>query len=111
MHSWIWWYNEWNKIVRTGLPAGTSVDFVSDVEAAHVVRNVGVKVKKYATGTSYYFRYPTNVITVLVHETIEDAEQRRLDAISVIDVQMIPAAFRCKFLDMHTYRGIWIAFD
>lgn len=63
------------------------------------------------SGSRYYFRHAANVIAILVHQPGEDGEQRRLDAVTVVDVQMIPAAFRRELLHVHPYRGIRAALD
>lgn len=92
-------------------PARASVDFIRNVEAAHVVSDIGIKVQQRATGSRYYFRHAAYVIAVLVHQTGEDGQQRRLDAITVVDVQMVPAAFRRKLLHVHSYLHVWTALD
>lgn len=51
------------------------------------------------------------MIAVFVHQPGEDGQQRRLDAVTVIDVQMIPAAFRRELLYVHTYLGVWTALN
>lgn len=92
-------------------PARASVDFVSDIEAAHVVGDVRVEVQKGAARAGDDFGHPPNVIVVLVHEPGEDAEQGRLDAVPVEDVQVVPAAFRRELLDVHAYRRVGAALD
>lgn len=92
-------------------PARTGIDFVRDVEAAHVVRDVGVKVQQRASRSRHYFRHAAYVILVLVHQPGEHGQQRRLDAVTVVDVQMVPAAFRRELLHVHAYLGVRLALD
>lgn len=67
--------------------------------------------QQHAAGSRYYFRHAAYVIAVLVHQTGEDGQKRRLDAVTVVDVQMVPAAFRRELLHVHTYLGVWAALD
>lgn len=92
-------------------PARTRVDLIRNIEAAHVVRDIGVKVQQRATGSRYYFRHAAYVIAILVHQAGKDGQQRRLDAITVVDVQMVPAAFRRELLHVHPYLRVRAAFD
>lgn len=59
--------------------------------------------QQHAAGSRYYFRHAAYVIAVLVHQAGENGQQRRLNAVTVIDVQMVPAAFRRELLHVHTY--------
>lgn len=101
----------WRPQPAARLPARASVDFIRDVEAAHVVRDIGIEVQQRATGSRYYFRHAAYVIAVLVHQAGEDGQQRRLDAITVVNVKMVPTAFRRELLHVHPYLRVWAALD
>lgn len=51
------------------------------------------------------------MIAVFVHQAGEHGQQRRLDAVTVVDVQMVPAAFRRELLHVHAYLGVRLALD
>lgn len=93
------------------LPARAGVDLVSDIETAHVVSDIRVEVQQSASGPSDHFRHTAYVIAILVHQARKDGEQRCLDAVTVVDVQMIPAAFCSELLHVHPYSGIRAALD
>jgi len=97
--------------MRCDSPARASVDFIGNIEAAHVVRNVRIKVQQRATGSRYYFRHATHVIAVSMHQAGKDGQQRRLDAVTVVDVQMVPAAFHGELLHVHPYLRVRAALD
>jgi len=104
---------DWEDLrsAATCSPARASVDFIRNVEAAHVVRDIGIKVQQRATGSRYYFRHAAYVVAVLVHQAGENGQQRRLDAITVVDVKMVPAAFRRELLHVHPYLRVRAALD
>ena len=114
----------WKKVSRQGRrrrrgrrrgrilsPARASVDFVSDIEAAHVVRDVRVEVQEGAARAGDDFGHSSYVIIVLVHEAGEDAEEWRLDAVAVEYVEVVPAALGRELLDVHAYARVGRALD
>lgn len=92
-------------------PARAGVDLVTDIEAAHVVRDVRVEVKQRGSGARDHFRHAPYVVAIFVHQSGEDGNQRRLDAVTVVNVHVVPAAFCRELLHVHPYRGVWVALD
>lgn len=67
--------------------------------------------KQRASGLRDHFRHAAYVVAIFVHQSGEDSEQRRSDAVTVVDVHVIPAAFRGELLHVHPYRGVRAALD
>lgn len=58
------------------------------------------------------FRDAPDLVIVFVHEAGEDAEERCLHAVAIVNVQVVPTAFRCEFLDVHANRCcVWSSLD
>lgn len=98
-------------IIKNCTPAGAGVDLVTNVEAAHVVRDIRVEMKQRASGARDHFRNAAYVVTIFVHQSGEYGEQRRLDAVTVVDVHVIPAAFRRELFHVQSYGRIRRALD
>lgn len=67
--------------------------------------------KQHAAGSRYYFWHAPYVIAIFVHQAGENGQQWRLDAITVVDIQMVPAAFRRELFHVHPYVGVRAALD
>lgn len=103
--------NPVSRTVDVRIPAGTGIDLIANIETAHVISDIRVEVKERASGTRDHFRNTTYVVAIFVHQSREDGKQRRFDAVTVVNVHMIPTAFRCELLYVHPYRGVWAALD
>jgi hypothetical protein len=92
--------------VHPGDLRGTGVETVGHVEAGHVESVVAEEVHQSGAGRGHHFRYPTDAVVALVHETAEDGQQGGVDAVAVEDVQVIPAAFGGEFVQVEGDGGV-----
>lgn len=97
--------------VAAGNARGARVEPVGHVEAGHVVRVVAEEVDQRGAGARRHLRYAADAVAVLVHEAREDGEKWRLDAVAVVDVEVVPAALRRELLQVEGYGGVWGVYE
>lgn len=67
--------------------------------------------QKSTARTGNDFRHAPDVVSVFVHNASKNGEQRRFHAVTVINVEVIPAAFRCKLLDVQANCAVRTCLD